>query len=264
MEPGGGEAPPRKDRSTVEGAVYFLIDGNGTEISAGPFLIPVARSLAATETAAAAMHALLAGPDTGEAASRPGLSTAIPAGTRLIALEVEGGVASLDLSAEFLSGGGSFSMRARLAQVIFTLTRFPDVSAVAISVGGVPMSVFGGEGVEIAVPADRTGFDDLLPAIAIESPPYGGLLAPSAMVVGSAVAFEATLEYVITDADGLIIFEGFETASCGSGCRGFYGFTAEYEVDRPQMGALIVFAESAEDGGQQDVMEYPVALLPSD
>ena len=47
----------------------------------------------------------------------------------------------------------------------------------------------------------------------------------------------------------------------GTGWGGF-DFTIPYTVDEPQMGALIVWTHSAENGEQIDIREYPVRLVP--
>ncbi|MFP3915771.1 MAG: hypothetical protein ACLFWM_12910 [Actinomycetota bacterium] len=43
---------------------------------------------------------------------------------------------------------------------------------------------------------------------------------------------------------------------------GSFDFTIDYDVDRTQRGALIVWTDSARDGSQIDVREYPVFLQP--
>jgi hypothetical protein len=47
----------------------------------------------------------------------------------------------------------------------------------------------------------------------------------------------------------------------GTGWGGF-DFTIDYEVDSRQVGALIVWINSAKDGSRVDVREYPVVLIP--
>ena len=191
----------------------------------------------------------------------PSISTAIPP-TRLLGLSIAGRTATIDLSDGFTAGGGSSSMQGRIAQVVYTLTRLDGIDGVRFRIDGVPTTVFGGEGVLIGDPAGRFGFDDLLPAIMIESPAYGGFLGNPATVTGIANTFEANVAVTLADSDGLIIFEGFTTATCGTGCFGSFEISFPYAVARPQMGSLIAFEISARDGSQVNIREHPVGLIP--
>jgi len=182
------------------------------------------------------------------------------------------GVATVDLSSEFGSGSGSFAEIARLEQLVYTLTRFPEIDGIRLQLDGVPVEVFGGHGIVLDDPVVRTDLDTTLPAILIESPPYPGSLDPASgemgewanplQVSGTANVFEATISAALTDADGLIIWEGFTTATCGTGCRGTWTLTIPYEVDVAQRGSLIVWEASARDGSQTNVREHPVWLVP--
>jgi spore germination protein GerM len=116
-----------------------------------------------TAVATAAMSELLAGPSAAEKATWPAISTAIPAGSRLRGVTVSGGVAKVDLSREFASGGGTFSVTARLAQVVYTLTQFPTVDAVEFYIEGVRSEVFSSEGIVLDRPQRFEDYDDLLP-----------------------------------------------------------------------------------------------------
>lgn len=104
------------------------------------------------QVATAAVNALLAGPDRNERAS--GIGTEIPLGTRLNGIAISNGVARIDLSSDY-QGGSVRSLQLRLAQVVYTLTQFPTVSAVRISVDGEPV-------LDHAV--GRSAYRDLAPA----------------------------------------------------------------------------------------------------
>ena len=108
--------------------------------------------------ATAAMRELLAGPDEAEMAARPAMYTAIPDGTTLLGISIADGIATVNLSQEFESGGGSASMQARVAQVIYTLTQFPTVSSVRFQLDGVPVTALGGEGLVLDAPVGRADF----------------------------------------------------------------------------------------------------------
>jgi spore germination protein GerM len=102
---------------------------------------------------AAALEALLAGPTAEERAR--GLSTEIPAGTRLLGVRVREGLATVDLSEAVGSGGGSHSMRARLWQIVYTATQHPSASQALVLVEGQQRPGLGGEGIVIDRPIAR-------------------------------------------------------------------------------------------------------------
>src|SRR5919108_1009328 len=98
----------------------------------------------------AALEALLAGPDDGERAG--GVQTQIPVGTQLLSLAVDKGIATVDLTSEYESGGGTASMTMRLAQVVCTVDQFPTVKGVLFKLDGEAVDVLGGEGIVIDHP----------------------------------------------------------------------------------------------------------------
>ena len=133
-------------------------------VSAGENALGVDRTVPySASTATAAMNALLAGPTPEERTTWPAIDTAIPAGTSLLSVMVEGGVAKVDLSGEFESGGGTFSMTARLAQVVYTLTELPTVDAVEFFIDGRRVEMFSGEGLILDGPQTLDDFARLLP-----------------------------------------------------------------------------------------------------
>jgi len=252
-----------------EVVVYFLVDDpTATEFSSQS-LIPVVRSTAILSSRPldlqrTALGFLLAGPTPGEADSVPAFTTAVPSQTVLLGLDVEDRVATVDLSAEFFAGSGTFSEIARLEQLTYTLTRFEDIDGIRLLAEGVLVEVFGSHGLELDDPVVRTEFDTLLPAILIETPAHGTTVGNPLAATGTANVFEASVSLTLVDGNGLIIWEGFTTATCGTGCRGEWAIEIPYEVDAPQMGAIIAWEESARDGSQVNVREHPVWLVPAD
>ncbi len=87
----------------------------------------------------AAMRALLVGPSPAERSA--GIGTAIPPATQLIGVEVDDGVARVDLSAEFQSPAEPQDVLLRVGQVVWTLVAHPEVVSVLFSVDGEPISV---------------------------------------------------------------------------------------------------------------------------
>jgi hypothetical protein len=228
----------------------------------GEALYPVKRSHAATRAVgAASLGDLLAGPT--EAERSEGTSTAVPEGTRLLGLVVDDGLATVDLSSEFESGGGSLSMMARLGQVACTLDQFPTVKGVAFELDGEPVDVFSGEGIVLDEPVTCADYEDLLPAIVVESPAPGEEIRSGFKVTGSANVFEATVLYELVGGDH-VFDEGFTTATCGTGCRGTYSFRLRFDVNRPLDATLVVFDSDAAGIGQPPhEVRVPVRLMPS-
>jgi len=245
-----------------EGAVYFLGAGDRDTATSGPYLIPVARQIDSNSPYVSTMQALLDGPVPGENGITPEIATAIPEGTTLNGVTVQDGIATVDLPSEFTSGGGSLSMMGRVAQVVYTMTRFPEVDGVRFLIDGTPTTVFGGEGVTVEDPAIRPADDDLLPAVMIESPAFGAAVGESLVARGTANVFEATVSIILRAADGSVLFEGFTTATCGTGCRGDWEITIPYEVDTAQWGRLEAFESSAMDGSAVNVRTHLVWLAP--
>lgn len=105
------------------------------------------------------LKALTDGPDSEEAEG--GLSSAVPAATRLLSAQLDDGVLSVNLSADFEEGGGTSSMLGRLYQLYYTLTQPRDVNSVQLAVEGRPVTVFGGEGLLLSSPWVRSQHADL-------------------------------------------------------------------------------------------------------
>ncbi len=241
-------------------AAYFLLE-ELEEGAGGPFLVPVYRSASAEpDLATASMEALVAGPSEDETAGTPSISTAIPEGTSVLGVEVENGLATVDLSDEFDDGGGSFSMFARLAQVVYTLTRVDGVDQVEFTIEGQPVTVFSGEGIELDGPQERADYYDQLPPIFVDSPAWGEPVISPVHVSGLSNVFEAVSQVMLTDDDGLPLFEDTVMASCGTGCWGEWEVDIPFTIDREQFGSLIVWEISAEDGSRINIREYPVQL----
>jgi germination protein M len=248
---------------TASLVVYFLLDElDDDDSTPGPFLVPVHRTTSASEgDAALVLELLLAGPSQAETAGIPMISTAIPDGTSLLGLDVDAGTATVDLSDEYDGGGGSFGMFARLAQVVFTLTRLPDIDQVVFNVAGEQVTIFSAEGIVLDGPQQREDYYDLLlPPVFVDAPAWGEPVTSPVQVRGLSNVFEAVSQVMLTDDDGLPLFEDSVMATCGTGCWGEWEIDIPYSLDREQFGALIVWESSARDGSQVNVREYPIFL----
>jgi len=210
-----------------------------------------------TAVAAAAMNALLAGPQ--GVAAQLGMTTAIPAGTRLLGLTIADGTATVDLSGSFQSGGGSLSMQLRVAQVVYTLTQFPTVQRVNFELDGTAVEAIGGEGLMVNG-VSRSTFEGVTPAIVVEAPLPGQAVNSPIKVAGTANTFEATVNYTLTGQSGKVLKDGFTTATSGTGTRGTFSFTISYPAGSAGNATLSVYEVSAKDGSRINVVDIPVAL----
>ena len=110
---------------------------------------------------AEAVKALLAGPTAAEA--RNGFTTAIPKDTRFLDLTIDGaGIAKVDLSRDFESGGGTLGLTLRLAQVACTVGQFPTVKGVRFALNGELVNVFSGNGIVIDRPVTCDSYREVL------------------------------------------------------------------------------------------------------
>ena len=170
----------------------------------GEHVIPVRRFVPHTVAVAqAAVSALLRGPTASERKS--GYSSQIPAWTGLRGISVSRGVATVDLSKRFESGGGSLSMQLRVAQVVYTLTQFPSVSRVAFRLDGRPVESIGGEGISVSPPVGRADFEAQNPPILVEQPLPGDIVGAPILVRGTANVFEARLVVDLVTTNGVLL-----------------------------------------------------------
>jgi germination protein M len=260
VTPDPGSTPTRQPQpaTKIVRAYFFL----GSFVD-NPGLVGVLREIPATQAVGtAAMAALLDGPNDVEMGARPALYTTIPDGTRLLGLRIEGGIATVNLSREFETGGGSASVLGRLAQVVFTLTQFPTVEGVRFELDGEPVTVFSGEGVVLDGPVDRSDYTDQLASIFVDRPAWGGAPANPMRLAGMANVFEATFHMRLLDAEGRTLAEGPVMATCGTGCWGTFEVFVPYTVSTAGWGTLEIFTLSAADGSEQGLTEYPVWLAP--
>lgn len=223
-------------------------------------MAPAQRQVSGPGVAAATVRALLLGPTSEERVA--GMSSAVPAGTQLRSLSIREGTAIVDLSGAFASGGGSFSMGARTAQLITTLTQFPTVKRVRLWLDGKPATTLGGEGLVVDRPLSRLDVEEWLPTILLDTPAAGATINSPVRVRGSANVFEAVLFVEVTDWDGRIVATRRVMASAGTGTRGTFDVRIPYQVQRSGPGEVIVYSLSPKDGARTNVRETPVRVTP--
>jgi len=245
LQPTGVRAAPTRTVS-----LYFL---RGEKL--GVAHERVARSAAPV---AAALGLLVRGPSATERAS--GLASQIPSGSRLRGVTLAGGVARVDLSSRFASGGGSATMFARLAQVVFTATQFPNVHGVRFLLDGRAVTTFSSEGIMLRGPQMRAGYEDVAPPILVEWPAVGDAIRSPLHLAGTANVFEATFELRLLAANGRVLAHRTVHATCGTGCRGHFRVQVPFTWSGAARGTVVVFEPSAKDGSPTHQVRVPVSF----
>ena len=224
----------------------------------GEHVAPVRRVVAGTTAPAlASLRALVAGPTASE--RRVGYTSAIPTGTRVRGVSIARGVATVDLTGRFQSGGGSASMLLRVAQVVHTATAFPAVTRVAFRLDARPVASIGGEGVIVSPPVGRRSFEAQAPPILVEQPLPGDQVGTLFRVRGTANVFEARFSVDVLTSSGTRLVHRAVSASAGTGVRGTFdvGISLRTTVRRL---VVVAYARSPKDGARIDIVRVPITL----
>lgn len=240
---------PPTTPAQIRSAVYFLQAGK---------LSPAPRTVSAPATAAGALRALLTGPNAYERAH--GRGSAIPSGTSLRSLAVTARVATVDLSGRYDDGAAGPSARQRLAQVVFTATRFPGIDKVRFAVDGKAVTAFGAQHIALGRPVGRADFEDVNPVVLMESPLLGETVRAPVRVWGTANTFEAVFRLRLTDAAGRVAADVRVQATSGTGTRGTFDVTFPYHATRGGPGTLTAYYSSPADGSDVTVQRVPLNL----
>jgi len=233
--------------TTTRLAVYF---------ERGGLLWQSSRTVGQTPAVAtAAVTRLLNGPNAAERAA--GVTSQIPAGTRLRGISIAAGTATVDVGRRFAATGDRHSVRMRVAQLVFTATQFPTVHRVRLEVAGQVVHAIAA--VPVPQPATRPSFYRLLPAILVAQPAIGERLPTTVQVSGSADVFEAVVDMRLINARGRLLARAHTLASCGTGCRGTYSARLRYHLRRAQAGTLVVF-DTGGNVAHPHVVRMPVRL----
>ncbi len=97
----------------------------------------------------------------------------------------------------------------------------------------------------------------------IDEPSEGDTVTRPVTISGQVLAFEATYQIGIFDADGNPIVETFGTAGPGeAGVLAPFSIDVTFEVDEPTPACIWVYEASARDGSSIHVGQIPVTLSP--
>jgi spore germination protein GerM len=144
----------QKPSTTEDVSVYWLGPQATQDLKLQPTKLNIATKSEPKEILETAFQELLSGQND------RGYTTTIPAGTKLLSLKTDKTGIHINLSGDFITGGGSASTIGRLGQVIYTATTLDPNSKVWIDVDGKPLEYLGGEGLEVSQPMTRSLFQE--------------------------------------------------------------------------------------------------------
>ncbi len=257
IPPDSTAAPTPVPSGTTIVRAYFWL--GGPEGSAG--LVATLREVSGTKAVAtAAVNALLAGPSASEGSRS--ITSAIPDGSQLLGITIADSVATVNLSKEFESGGGSASVTTGSAS---WSTRSPSSRRSRRSSSrsrARPGPCSAARAWSSTSPSTRADYVNLLPDIWVDRPAFNAAIGNPAKVTGNANVFEAAFRIAILDASGKTIADQQVMATCGTGCRGTFDVTIPYTVSKGQYGILRAYNLSAMDGSPESIRDYRVWLTP--
>ena len=180
------------------------------------------REVAGPAVLRGALTELLAGPTTAEATD--GLHSEVPTGTELLGVNLVDGLATVDLTSDAESGGGTMSMTARIEQIVFTATQFSNVDEVLFWLDGAPIDFFGGEGIVLDQPVDRRDVERAFTGgLLFDTPAHGATVRSPFTVTGEGDVFEG--QFVIE-----VWADGVQVGVVAPVTAGAWGEWADFEA----------------------------------
>lgn len=225
----------------IDVRVYFM---------RGERLVIEHRDVAGPAVLRGAIEALLDGPDADEVAA--GDVSAIPAGTELRSVDLDDGRATIDLTSDYGSGGGSMSMFARITQVVFTATQFDNVDEVVFWIDGAPVDALGGEGLILNEPQTRAMTSrDLTGSVLIDTPRPGDTVGNPVRITGEGDVYEAQFPIEIWR-------DGVQIGGLAPVTAGAWGEWGDFDVTIPlDVGPGPIEIVAYDPGGCGDGPECP-------
>ncbi len=239
-EPGPSEPTPTGSStptagSSEETAVYYTLDTR-----TGFRLARESRDVPAGDVATGAVEAMIAGPQD------PDYATTWDPGTTVLGVTVDGGVVSVDLSADARTANvGSELAALMIQQLVYTVTSAtePDAS-VELLIEGEPAGELWGAVVWDS-PVGRDDPLDVVLLVQIDQPREGATVTSPVTVSGEAVSFEANVPWRVLDSSGAEVQTGNTMTSDGTAIAPFSfdltldpgTWTIEISEDDPSDGA---------------------------
>lgn len=155
LQPQTAPSPSSKPSTIARVPEVYRLRVENNQVRLAPTRIALAPGASSTSALTQALTELFSNRQTAES------SSTVPPGTRLLSLSSTPQRIDVDLSREFMQGGGSESMIDRVAQVLYTATSLDPTAKVYLSVEGQLLDEnhpLGGEGVILKQPLTRQQF----------------------------------------------------------------------------------------------------------
>jgi hypothetical protein len=124
------------------------------------------------------------------------------------------------------------------------------------------VTVFSGEELILDRPLTRAAFEDLTPAVLIESPLAGDQVSSPLLVTGSANVLEAVFRLRLLDQSGRIVAQTSVHATAGTGTRGTFRVTLRPTRAVRGPALLEAMTQSPRDGSWRVAGRCQVDVLP--
>ena len=193
----------------VQELVYYLVDDpTGVRLAREPHELPATDDPGTT--AAAAVEAMVAGPDD------PDYATTWDPDTRVLGVTDADGTVTVDLSGDAArTSAGPDAARLMQQQLVYTVTEvLGHDAAVRLLLDGKPVDELWG-GVRWSRPVRREDPMTVRDLVQIDTPAEGASSGRRVQVSGEAATFEATVRWRVVDATGGVVRSGFTTAAEG-------------------------------------------------
>jgi spore germination protein GerM len=196
---------------------------------------------------------LLTGPDPVESAA--GLATDIPAGTTVRGLQIKNGIATVNLSPQFVTIGPNDSLAGRLAQVVYTLTSTPTVTQVVIEIAGTRIVNFAG--VDLTNPVGRSQVTAALPLVLLELPGVGGSLKSKLTITGL-TSGAGTYDVQLLDPSGKLLATATNSAVPG----GTFTQSVPFTISGPETGTVRMFGRPSSSSQPVQSFQFTLPIAP--
>ncbi len=186
-----------------------------------------------------------------------------PPGTKVLDINIENGIATVNFSREVLSNAnvGSTGEALGIQSVVNTLTEFPNIEKVAFQVEGSsegPARDWWGHIGLYDQPFSRDLSKVYEPAIWITHPSRNQVVGVPLLVKGSARVQEGHVKIRLLDSSGNVLAEGTVTASAAAPERGSFETSLKFDPPSEGKGTLEAFWVDPRDGSEKDKFVVPV------